>query len=166
MIPNADAAKRLAKLDAEKYGWAKVHAQGTRERPLYTDMVALPLQTDVGWKDRLKVEERFHKLTSGSHLALLQLADSKQDSQELLSATKEIVQTYAVGLYVFNRNLVFCASCKKTFYGMLGRCPSCRSVNMLNCFSRVSAKHLPSSLWSPAKRSAVSQRASYVLISD
>ncbi len=165
MVPNAEAAKRLAELDAEKYGWAKVRAQGTREQPFYTDMVALPLEADVPWKERLSVEEKFHKLTPGSHLAIIQLADSEQDPNELLSATKEIVGTYAVGLYVFNRHLAYCASCQKTFYGILARCPSCGSVNMLHCFSRVSAKHLPSSLWFPAKRSALSKRVSYMLIS-
>jgi anaerobic ribonucleoside-triphosphate reductase len=165
MVPNADAAKRLAELDAEKYGWAKVRAQGTREQPFYTDMVALPLEADVPWKERLGVEERFHKLTPGSHLAVLQLADSEQDPNELLSVTKEIAGTYAVGLYVFNRHLAYCAGCQKTFYGILARCPSCGSVNMLSCFSRVSAKHLPSSFWFPAQRSALSERISYMLIS-
>ena len=163
MVPNTDASRRLAELDAEKYGWATVRAQGTREQPFYTDMVALPLEADVPWKERLGVEERFHKSTPGGHLAVLQLADSEQDPNELLSATKEIVGTYAVGLYVFNRHLAYCASCQKTFYGILARCPLCGSVNMLHCFSRVSAKHLPSSLWFPAQRSALTKRASYML---
>ncbi len=163
MVPNTDASRRLAELDAEKYGWATVRAQGTREQPFYTDMVALPLEADVPWKERLGVEGRFHKLTPGGHLAVLQLADSEQDPNELLSATKEIVGTYAVGLYVFNRHLAYCAGCQRTFYGILARCPSCGSVNMLHCFSRVSAKHLPSSLWFPAQRSALTKRASYML---
>jgi anaerobic ribonucleoside-triphosphate reductase len=165
MVPNANASKRLAELDAEKYGWATVRAQGPREQPFYTDMVALPLEADVSWKERLNVEERFHKLTPGSHLAVIQLADSEQDPNELLSVTKEIAETYAVGLYVFNRHLAYCASCQKTFYGILARCPSCGSVNMLNCFSRLSAKHLPSSLWFPSQRSALSRRVAYMLIS-
>jgi ribonucleoside-triphosphate reductase len=165
MVPNADAAKRMAELDAEKYGWAKVRARGSREQPFYTDMVALPLEADVPWKKRLSVEEKFHKLTPGSHLALIQLADSEQNPNEILSATKEIVGNHAVGLYVFNRHLAYCASCQKTFYGILARCPSCGSVDMLHCFSRVSAKHLPSSLWLPAQRFALSKRASYALIS-
>lgn len=164
MVPNADAAKRLAELDAEKYGWAKVHVQGTREQPFYTDMVALPLETDIPWKKRLSIEAKFHKLTTGSHLAVIQLTDSEQDPNKLLSATKEIVGTYAVGLYVFNRHLAYCAGCQKTFYGILARCQSCGSVDMLHGFSRVSAKHLPSSLWFPAQRSALSKRASYTLI--
>ncbi|MFQ5999754.1 MAG: anaerobic ribonucleoside-triphosphate reductase [Candidatus Bathyarchaeia archaeon] len=166
MVPNPDAARRLAELDVEKCGWAKVRAQGTREQPFYTDMVALPLESEVSWKERLSIEERFHKLTPGSHLAFIQLADSEQDPNQLLSVTKEIVGTYAVGLYTFNRHLAYCASCQKTFYGMLARCPLCGSVNMLHCFSRVSAKHSAASFWSSAQRSTLSRRVSYVLISS
>ncbi len=164
MIPNAEAGRRLAELDAEEYGWARVRARGTREQAFYTDMVALPLDADVSWKERLSIEERFHKITPGGHLAVIQLADSEQDPSGLLTATKEIVGTYAVGLYVFNRRLAYCASCQKTFYGILVKCPSCGSVNRLCCFSRASAKHLLTSLLTQSQRSALSGRISYTLI--
>ena len=137
MVPAGDAAKRLAELDAEKYGWAKVRAQGTREKPFYTDLVALPLGVDVSWKERFRVEERFHRLTPGGHLAVVSLADVEQDPDDLLSVTRDVAGTYGVGFYVFNRNLAYCASCQKTFYGKLARCPTCGSVNMLQSFSRI-----------------------------
>jgi ribonucleoside-triphosphate reductase len=164
MVPSVEGGRRLAELDAEKYGWAKVRARGTREQPFYTDMVALPLEADVSWKERLSIEERFHKITPGGHLAFIELADSEQDPNELVAATKEIVVTYAVGLYIFNRRLAYCASCQKIFYGILAKCPSCGSVNMLHCFSRASAKHLPTSLLSPTRLSALRGRVSYTLI--
>ncbi|MCK5593158.1 hypothetical protein KAI31_03570, partial [Candidatus Bathyarchaeota archaeon] len=133
--------------------------------PFYTDMVAVPLTNKVSWKNRLRIEEEFHELTPGSHLAIIQLADTKQDPDELLSTTKEIVKKYKVGLYAYNRNLAYCAKCQKTFYGIPPKCPSCGSVNMLICFSRVSAKHLPAPFSNPAQISALSNRVSYVLIS-
>jgi anaerobic ribonucleoside-triphosphate reductase len=137
MIPAADAAKRLAELDAEKYGWATVHAQGTKEKPFYTDLVALPLGVDVSWKERFRVEERFHRLTLGGHLAVVSLADEEQDPDDLLAVTRDVAGNYGIGFYVFNRNLSYCASCQKTFYGKLERCPVCGSVNMLQSFSRI-----------------------------
>ncbi len=162
MLPSTDAAGRLAELDVENCGWAKVHAQGTREHPFYTDMVAVPLTMDIPWKDRLGIEERFHQLTTGGHLALVQLADSEREPGRLLSATREIVGTYKVGLYTFSRNLAYCASCKRVFNGILQKCPDCGSVNMLVCFSRVSAKYRPSSFWNPPQRSALNNRISYM----
>jgi anaerobic ribonucleoside-triphosphate reductase len=137
MVPAGDAAKRLAELDAEKYGWAKVRAQGTREKPFYTDLVALPLGVDVSWKERFRVEERFHRLTPGGHLAVVSLADVEQDPDDLLSVTRDVAGNYGVGFYVFNRNLAYCASCQKIFYGKLARCPACGSINMLQSFSRI-----------------------------
>ena len=140
MVPSPGAAKRLAELDLEKYGWAKVRAQGTKEQPFYTDMVAVPFKTDISWRERLSIEEKFHRLSPGSHLALVQLADSEQDPNELLSATKYVVKTYDIGLYAYNRNLAYCAHCQKTFYGIPPKCPICGSVNMLVFFSRVRSR--------------------------
>ncbi len=134
MVPAADAAKRLAELDAEKYGWAKVRAQGTKETPFYTDLVALPLSISVPWKERLRVEEQFHWFAKGGHLAVIPLVDVDQDPEGLLSITKEIVTNLRIGLYTFNRDLVYCTSCQEVFYGKLGRCPSCGSVNTLQSF--------------------------------
>ncbi len=166
MVPSSKAAKRLAELDVEHCGWEKVRVQGTKEEPFYTDMVAVPLTNKITWRHRLRIEGEFHKLASGSHLALIQLADAKQDPDELLSVTKEIVGGYKVGLYAYNRNLAYCANCQKTFYGIPPKCSRCGSTNMLICFSRISAKHLPAPFWNPAQISALSNRVSYVLISS
>ncbi|MGW8289092.1 MAG: anaerobic ribonucleoside-triphosphate reductase, partial [Candidatus Bathyarchaeia archaeon] len=92
---------------------------------------------DVSWKDRMRVEERFHSLTPGGHLAVLPLADETQKPEELLSITREIAGNYGIGLYAFNRNIAYCASCQQIYYGELEKCPSCGSVNMLQSFSRV-----------------------------
>ena len=137
LVPAPDASERLAELDAERYGWAKVRAQGSKEKPFYTDLVALPLSLDVSWKDRMRVEERFHGLTPGGHLAVIPLSNERQEPEELLNVTREVAANYGVGLYVFNRNVAYCASCQQIYYGKLEKCPSCGSVNMLQSFSRV-----------------------------
>ncbi len=141
MAPSPGAAERLAELDVEKYGWAKVHAQGSKEQPFYTDMVAVPPKADIPWEKRLSIEERFHKLTLGSHLAVIQLPDSEQSPDKLLSMTRHITAKYRVGLYAYTRNLVYCALCKKSFYGIVSKCPMCGSVNNVLSFSRASAKY-------------------------
>jgi anaerobic ribonucleoside-triphosphate reductase len=98
----------------------------------------LPLDVEVSWKERLHVEEQFHRLTPGGHLCVIPVIDEPQTKPEdLLSITQEIAGNYGVGLYVFNRNLAYCASCRQTFHGKLEKCPSCGSVNMLQSFSRM-----------------------------
>jgi len=166
MLPNANASKRLAELDVERYGWAEVHAQGTKEQPYYTDMVVAPLETNISWMERLSIEEKFHKLTPGSHLAIIQLNDLKRDPNELLSVTKHILKTHKIGLFAYNRNLVHCSNCQRTFQGILSKCVSCGSVDSLVSFSRMSAKYLPLSHWIPAKRLVLSERAAFTSISN
>ncbi len=143
LVPCHEAANRLAKLDVERYGWADVRARGTKEHPLYTDLVAVPPEASISWQERLKVEERFHQLATGGHLALLQLAETEQDPDELLAVTKQIAATYSVGLFAFSRNLTYCGRCQATFFGQLLKCPSCGSVDALIRHRRVSAKYEP-----------------------
>jgi len=138
MVPSADASKRLVELDVERYGWSKVRASGTRDQPFYTSCVAIPFEDGFLWKKRLNIEASFHELTPGSHLAIIQLPDFQQDSDKLLSVTKEISKTYPLGLFTYNHALTHCSGCQKTFYGLLDKCPSCGSVNTLVRFSRLS----------------------------
>ena len=137
MAPASFAAKRLAELDAERYGWSTVRAQGTKEKPYYTDLVALPLNVEIAWKDRLRVEEQFHSLTPGGHLAVIPFVGEEQNLDDLLTSTRDIAAKYSIGFYAFNRNLAYCAGCQKVFYGKLEKCPECGSVNMLQSFSRL-----------------------------
>lgn len=143
MVPNNHAARRLAELDVDRYGWANVRVRGTKEQPFYTDMVAVPLEVDVSWQERLEIEERFHRLATGSHLAVLQPTDTEHDPEELLAVTKQLATTYKIGLYTFNRNLAYCAHCQKTFFGQPLKCPSCGSIDALIQYRRVSAKYEP-----------------------
>lgn len=166
MVSSPEAAERLAELDVERYGWAQVHVQGTKEKPFYTDTVVAPLEAPISWKERINIEGRFHKLTPGGHLAVIQLADKETDPNELLSATKHGLETHNLGLYTYGRNLAHCNRCQKTFFGILSKCPLCGSVNTLVCFSRVSGRYSPISQWTMAKRLLLEKRVAYTLNSS
>jgi len=142
MIPNFEAAKRLAELDVERYGWGRVRVRGTKEQPFYTDLAAVPIQAGAALEERLKIEERLQQQATGGHLTVLQLEDAEQNPDALLSTTKRILTT-RVGLFTYNRNFAYCSRCRKTFLGRQLKCPSCGSVDSLVNFSRVSAKYMP-----------------------
>ncbi len=154
LTSNPDAAKRLAKLDVERYGWAKVRVQGTKEQPFYKGTSVVHLNTRGSLENRLRIEGEFHKLSSGGHLTILQLADNEQNPNELLSTTKNIVRSCDIGLYTYNRNLAYCAHCQNTFFGTPPKCPICGSSNMLICFSRISGKFIPIPCWESAQHIA------------
>lgn len=137
IVPTADVSKRLVELDVEKYGWAKVRASGTKNKPFYTDLVPIPFENSSSWEKRLGIEASFHELTPGGHLAIIQLSDSQQDPNKLFSVTKEISKRYRVGFYTYNHALTHCNGCQRTSYGLLDKCPFCGSVNMLVRFTRL-----------------------------
>ncbi len=141
MIPSAKAARRLAQLDVERYGWAKVHARGTKEQPFYTDLVAVPPEAEVALDERLRIEEKAQQLTPGGHLIPIPLDEEETDPSELLSISRRLTSESKIGLYTFNRAFAFCAHCRKIARGQPAKCPTCGSVDKLVKYRRVSARY-------------------------
>lgn len=143
LVSGAEPARRFAGLDAERFGWAKINAQGSKEQPYYTNVGVLPLNQDVAWQDRLMTDEGFHKLTHGGHLTILPLPDEPPSPEELLSNTKQIATTYSIGLFAYNRLLSYCKNCKRLSYKVLPKCQFCGGVDTLVTFNRFSTKYSP-----------------------
>ena len=131
-------------------------------------MTALPLTIDIPWEKRLSIEGNFHRLSSGGHLAVLDITDSEQEPNELLKATKRIIQNLDIRFYTYTRNLTYCRGCRKTFHGILQRCPLCNSVNQLVYFGRLSAKYssLPSQTSYQHLTLTLTKRKSYRIFMD
>jgi anaerobic ribonucleoside-triphosphate reductase len=143
MVPSAKAAARLAQLDMEHYGWAKVHAKGTKEQPFYTNLVTLPVQAKIASDERLKIEERIQQQTPGGHLTVLQVDEDEPDADRLLTLTRQLTSESKIGLYTFSRNFAYCGHCGKIASGQPVKCPSCGSVDNLVGYTRASAKYTP-----------------------
>jgi len=141
MLSSVEATTRFADLDAERFGWAKINAQGSKTHPFYTNVGILPFNQENSWQDRLSTEEGFHKLTRGGHITLLPLSENAQSPEELLSTTKQIATTFNVGLFAYNRVLSYCIRCRKLAYNVLPRCQFCGAVDTLITFTRTSTKY-------------------------
>lgn len=157
------AAQRLAELDIEKYGWANVSVQGTKDAPYYTDLTFLPLEADLSLNDRLQIEGKFHTLTCGGHLAVITLKEPEQRPEDLLACTERVCQSSGIGFFTYTRDLTYCVHCQRSFGGILQKCPRCKSSNTLTHYSRSSAKYLPLRWWAPAKQANIARRVSYNL---
>jgi len=135
-LPFAEACERLARMDIEKYGVSKVRFLGTREKPYYSAIARLELKE---WEKALKilaVEKDLSKLLGGGSLTVLELGDASYAPSELLSTTRKLVENYEVEFLAYNRNLTYCVNCRKSFFGVLHKCPSCGAVSTLTSFSR------------------------------
>lgn len=126
IIPNTAAAKRLAKLDLERYGWGTVKTQGTKDSPYYSDInTTSPLN-----KDRFSLEERIHQLTPGGHITLIETETPQPSPEELLGRTKQLAASN-IGFFAYNMSFTYCSHCKTKSCGTHLKCPSCSSTNIL-----------------------------------
>jgi len=141
MVPGAKAAGRLAQLDIERHGWAKVHVKGTKEQPFYTDLAAVPIQAPVALDERLRIEEKAQQLAPGGHMITIQLGEEETNPDKLLSLSRRLISESKIGLYTFNRTFAFCAHCRNIVSGQPAKCPKCGSVDNLVSYRRVSARY-------------------------
>ena len=142
MVPCEGAARRLAELDIERYGLAKVRVRGGRRNPVYTDMTAVPAEAGIPLREYLRIEEQFHRLAPGSHLTPIPIHEKEDEPENLLSTTREIVNAHKIGLYTYSRDMTYCSNCDRLFYGEATKCPVCGSVKNMVRFVRKSAKYV------------------------
>jgi anaerobic ribonucleoside-triphosphate reductase len=122
-------------LDIERYGIAQVRFSGTRERPFYSTVTKLIFQDGRISSGSSAFEQKLRGLRDGN-LAVVELGESGHEPDELLSLTKQIFDSYGVGVLTYNRKLTYCVNCKKSWFGLLHKCPSCESIGSLTVFDR------------------------------
>ena len=162
-IPSDEASQRFAELDKDRYGWASIYAQGTKTAPYYTDLVVVPLETQMPLKERLQIEGDFHTLFTGGHLTVIELHERKQEAEKLFNMSKEICQSTTVGAFTYSRQLSYCNNCKKVFTTHLVKCPKCESVETMTTYGRLSVRYLPLNLLPSSKRKRLKKRIRYFL---
>jgi anaerobic ribonucleoside-triphosphate reductase len=136
ILPSPEASKRLVRLDIDRYGIAKVRFSGTREKPFYSTFSKLSLQNAETQLKHLKSEKKLLELYAGGNLTVVELGEGEHKPEELVSLTRRFVETYGIEFFTYNRNLIYCTNCKKSWFGLLHRCPSCGSTSTLSCLSR------------------------------
>jgi ribonucleoside-triphosphate reductase len=136
IVPNSEASERLVQLDVEKYGIAKVRFSGTREKPFYSTINKLILQDGKIPTDSLLFERKTLELSAGGNLTVVELGENGQRPDELVSLTKQIFESYHTEFLVYDRQLTYCVNCKKSWFGLLHKCPSCGSTGTLTVFDR------------------------------
>jgi ribonucleoside-triphosphate reductase len=130
MIPDAEASERLVHVDIEKYGIGKVRFSGTREKPFYSTVDRLFLKDGEILPGSLKFGEKTRAL-HGGNLTVVELGDAEVKADQLLMVTKQLFESYQVGFLTYNRRVTYCTNCKKSWFGLLHKCPSCGSISTL-----------------------------------
>jgi len=136
VLPSFETSERLAQLDIERYGIAKVRFSGTREKPFYSTATRLTLHDGKVPPESLKLEQRLHGLCAGGNLLIIELGEGEQKPEELLPLTKQVVEKHNIEFFTYSRSLTYCANCKRSWFGPLHKCPSCGAVSTLTAFDR------------------------------
>ncbi len=140
ILGDAEASERLAQLDIEKYGVAKVKFSGTREKPHYSTLKrfqvrhaveALSLQTDA-----LDTAQKFKGLNTGGSLSILELESSEVKPEALMDLTRRLIENQTFEFFTYNRIISYCDNCKKSWFGTLHKCSCCGSMSALATFDR------------------------------
>jgi len=133
--PDFEASERLAQLDIERYGVGKVRFSGTREKPFYSIVNRLIFQDGKISPESLAFEQKMCGLRGGK-LTVIELGEAEYKPDVLLALTKQLFESHNIGLLTYNRKLTYCINCKKSWFGLLHKCPSCEATSTLTHISR------------------------------
>jgi len=140
ILPDFEASERLAELDIERYGIAKVRFSGRREKPFYSTVSNLILKDDKILPESSLVEEKFCGLHAGGNLSVLELGDAEHKPDGLMSLTRQIFEGCNVEFFTYNRKITYCVNCKRSWFGLLHKCPSCGGIGPLTFFDQFTLK--------------------------
>jgi anaerobic ribonucleoside-triphosphate reductase len=129
----------MAQLDIEKYGIAKVKFSGTRDNPFYSTTRRLSLQVGdfpIVPSESLEIEHEIDGLNTGGSLNIIELKDAVYNIEDLIKLTEHLFKNHYLTFFSYNRIVTYCNNCKKSWFGVLHKCPSCGSMSTLATFDR------------------------------
>ncbi len=138
-ICSVESSMRLAQLDIEQFGVAKVKFSGTRENPFYSTSKRLNLQSGEFpyiSSESLEFEQKLKGLTAGGNLSIIELEGIEYSPEQLMRLTEHLAKNEFLEFFTYNRVTTYCNTCKKSWYGLLNKCPSCGSIGTLTAFNR------------------------------
>jgi ribonucleoside-triphosphate reductase len=137
-MPNPEASIRLAQLDIERYGIAKVHFTGTRDNPHYTTTDKLILQSGHLSQTPQISKHKTRQTLTGGNLVIIEFDETTYEPEQLLSTTRQLIEDHSLEFFTYNRKTTYCTYCKRTWPGQTSKCPKCNAVSTLIYFDRTS----------------------------
>ena len=136
LLLNVEAAERLAQADIERYGIAKVKFSGTREKPFYSTTGRSSLNGGKLSDETLILDSKTNELHEGGVLTVVGLGDVKHEPDELATISRQLFDNHNVKFFAYERKLTYCMNCRKSWFGLLRKCPVCGAIGTLVFFDR------------------------------
>ncbi len=141
MLPDQTASGRMAQLDIEKYGLAKVRFSGNREKPFYSTVNRLQVERNSALVISCKALESQLKLKSfaiGGTIGVIELEQPEYKPEELMNLTCQLIGKQDVEFFTYNRKMSYCSNCERSYSGTLHKCLSCGAISSLTFVDRFS----------------------------
>ena len=135
-LPDFEAAERLAQLDIERYGIAKVRFSGARDKPFYSTISKLIVNNDEPVAASLLINKKIGGSRMGGNLAVVEFGEAERKPDELLQMTERIVEKDNIDFFTYNFKLTYCTNCRESWFGLQHKCPSCGAIGTLTSFNR------------------------------
>lgn len=138
IIGTSEASERLAHLDIERFGVAKVKFSGTRDKPYYSGAKRFPLKPAEFLAlptEALETAQRLGGLNAGGTLNIIELEEADYKPEGLLDLTRRLIENQTLEFFTYNRLISGCDNCHKNYYGTLHKCPNCGSMSNLTVFN-------------------------------
>jgi len=139
LLGTIEAAERLAQLDIERYGVAKVKFSGTRDKPFYSAVKRIeiePAQPLFAPTAALEQMQLLKGLTTGGSLDIFELIGNDFNVEALMDLTLRLMENKNSDFFIYSRAISYCENCRKKWFGTLHKCPSCGSMSTLTIFDR------------------------------
>lgn len=131
-LPNPEATTRLAQLDIERYGIARIRYAGTRDKAYYTTTTKLAT-TNLTQLQKQTIPKQ---LQTGGNLTIIEQDETETTPQQLYETTKQLLTTHKTEFFTYNQPRTYCTNCKKTWPGQKQKCPQCSAVSTLITHNR------------------------------
>ncbi len=139
ILQSGEASERLAQLDIEKYGLAKVKFSGTRDKPFYSTTKRLRIQPGNVLSitpESLENAEKLKGLSNGGNLSVIELEQTEYKAEDLMNLTIQLFNQQTAEFFTYNRAITYCSNCDKSWLGNLHKCPQCGTISTLTVFDR------------------------------
>jgi ribonucleoside-triphosphate reductase len=133
--PGETTAHRFAMLDKQYYPDSAI-VKGEKDSYYYTNSSHVPVDNSANLIDRVKIESKFHSLTSGGHIQHFWLGESHPNPEALASLTKKIARTNC-GFFAYSSAFSYCFNCNTFLRGLQEQCPKCASVDEIEWYDRI-----------------------------
>ncbi|RLI06231.1 hypothetical protein DRO32_05665, partial [Candidatus Bathyarchaeota archaeon] len=127
--------ERMAELDVERYGWARVRVLGPREKPSYTAGRLVPEASGLGLEELMEVEAILHRATPGGQLLFLP-PEPDALSADALAHITQVAAEKGLRNISYPAEVTYCSACSLSFRGSFPKCPSCGRVSTITRFVR------------------------------